>query len=304
MMRGPNRPSPRAPNERKVPPGHPVAKLSPAKVSVECPHCGFKQMDYAAAKSTLCRQCGRYFAPYAPKPGLKLHVKEGGPATQEPSALRKFEGLWNKPRTRVVACFECKRKHEVSDASMSTNCPGCSAHIDLRDYKITTSFSRSIRTRGELHLTAKGDLSSTSVVCRSALVEGKLRGNLECEESATIDFVGKIPGRLIARYVSVERKADVQCFRRVRVANIDIKGRMAAEIIATGAVNIHKTGVLEGNVTAKSITIDKGGIFSGQLVIGQADLTQAELLPQEKSTGSPARESAPPGGAVQPLPAT
>lgn len=264
-------------------------------------------MDYAAAKSTMCRQCGRYFSPSAPKPGLKLRVKESEPAaaaTSESSGFPKIGGLWSKPRTRVVACFECKRKHEVSDASMSTNCPGCSAHIDLRDYKITTSFSRSIRTRGEVHLTPKGDLSSTSVICRSALIEGKLRGNLECEESATVDFVGKIPGRLIAKYVSVERKADVQCFRRVRVANIDIKGRMSAEIIATGAVNIHKTGVLEGNVTAKSITIDKGGVFSGQLVIGHADLTQAELLPQEKPAVTPPREAALPAAAVQPLPAT
>jgi cytoskeletal protein CcmA (bactofilin family) len=261
-------------------------------------------MDYAAAKSTMCRQCGRYFAPSSPKAGLKLRVKETEPAVaSEPSAFPKLGALWNKPRTRVVACFECKRKHEVSDASMSTNCPGCSAHIDLRDYKITTSFSRSIRTRGEVHLTPKGDLSSTSVVCRSALVEGKLRGNLECEESATIDFVGKIPGRLIANYVCVERKAEVQCFRRVRVANIDIKGRMSAEIIATGAVNIHKTGLLEGNVTAKSITIDKGGIFSGQLVIGQANLTQAELLPKEKPAAAPARETPLPAAAVQPLPA-
>ncbi len=39
----------------------PVAKPSPAKVSVDCPHCGFKQMEYAAAKSTMCRQCGCAF---------------------------------------------------------------------------------------------------------------------------------------------------------------------------------------------------------------------------------------------------
>ena len=102
------------------------------------------------------------------------------------------------------------------------------------------------------------------------MIEGKLRGNLQCEESVTINFVGKIPGRLSANYVNVERKADVQCYRRVTVGSIDIKGRMLAEVVATGAVKIHKTGVLEGNVTAKSLTIDKGGIFSGGLVIGQA----------------------------------
>src|SRR4029077_18125421 len=193
--------------------------------------------------------------------------------------FRKLDGLWNRRGNRVVACFECKRKHEISDAATSTNCPGCSAHIDLRDYKITTSFSRSIRTRGELHLTSKGDLSSTSVLCKSAVIEGKLRGNLQCEESATINYVSKIPGRLSANYICVERKSDVHCFRRVRAASIDIKGKMTAEIIATGPVNIHKTGVLEGNVTGKAINIEEGGIFSGQLVIGQADLTQAELLP-------------------------
>ena len=259
-------------------------------------------MEYAAAKSTVCRQCGRYFSPFAPKPGLKL--KDQTATAPEPSGLRKLEGLWSKQRTRLVGCFECKRKHEVSDAATSTNCPGCSAHIDLRDYKIATSFSRSIRTRGDVHLTVKGDLSSTSVVCRSALLEGKLRGNLQCETSATINLVGKIPGRLVANYVCVERKADVQCYRRVRVANIDIKGRMSGEIIATGAVNVHKTGVLEGNVTAKSITIDKGGIFSGQLVIGQGDLTQAELLPEQKAAISRTAESSTPGAAAQPLPAT
>src|SRR5438132_6276787 len=265
-------------------------------------------MDYAAAKTTMCRQCGRSFAPGAPKPGLTFKSAPAG--TNEPApgresfGLGKIEGLWKAQRNRVVACFECKRKHEVSDAATSTNCPGCSAHIDLRDYKITTSFSRSIRTRGELHLTSKGDLSSTSVICKSALIEGKLRGNLQCEESATINYVGKIPGRLTASYISVERKADVHCFRRVRAASIDIKGKMSAEIIATGPVNIHKTGILEGNVTAKSINIEKGGIFSGQLVIGQADLTQAELLPSPQSVAPPAPEAGIRAAGSEPLPAT
>jgi cytoskeletal protein CcmA (bactofilin family) len=267
-------------------------------------------MDYAAAKTTMCRQCGRSFSPTISKPGLKASVKEEPTAATSAAAsgLRRIESMWNRgQRMRLVACFECKRKHEVSEAATSTNCPGCSAHIDLRDYKITTSFSRSIRTRGDVHLTTKGDLNSTSVVCRTAMIEGRLRGNLECEESATINFVGKIPGRLTANYVCVERKADVQCFRRMRVASIDIKGRLSAEIIATGPVNIHKTGVLDGNVTAKSINIDQGGIFSGQLVIGQADLAQGEpqAKPAEISSATPVEEQPElPAAAVHPLPAT
>ena len=259
-------------------------------------------MEYVAAKSTICRQCGRSFSPSAPKPGLKLK-EESAAAPEEHSLHKKLEGIWGRQRNRVISCFECKRKHEVSDQATSTNCPGCSAHIDLRDYKITTSFSRTIRTRGDLHLTNKGDLSSTSVICHSAVVEGKLRGNLECEELMTINMVGKIPGRIGAQSIIVEKKSDIQCFRRVRVTNIDIKGRMSGEIIATGSVTIHKGASLEGNVTAKSIAIEKGGLFSGQLAIGQANLTQGELLPEAKVPEKKA-ESEVPLSAAQPAHAT
>ena len=268
---------------------------------MECPHCGFKQMEYVAAKTTICRQCGRSFSPMAPKPAVKV-ADESAPVGEVP-IHRKFENIWSRQRNRVVSCFECKRKHEVSDQATSTNCPGCSAHIDLRDYKVTTSFSRTIRTRGDVHLTNKGDLSSTSVICHSAVIEGKLRGNLQCEESMTIELVGKIPGRIAAQNIVVERKSDIQCFRRVTVNNIDIRGRMSGEIVATGSVTIHKTGSLDGNVTAKSIAIEKGGMFSGQLVIGQATLTQGELLPEAKAVEAKAQPDVP-IGAAQPAHAT
>jgi cytoskeletal protein CcmA (bactofilin family) len=268
---------------------------------VECPHCGFKQMEYVAAKSTICRQCGRSFSPSAPKPAAK--AGDAAAPLEELPLHRKLEAIWSRQRSRVVSCFECKRKHEVSDAATSTNCPGCSAHIDLRDYKITTSFSRSIRTRGNIVLTSKGDLSSTSAICRCAFIEGKLRGNLECEDSMNLNLVGKIPGRIAAQNMIVERKSDIQCFRRVRVNNIEIKGRMSGEIIATGSVTIGKGGTLEGNVTAKSIGIEKGGMFSGQLAIGQAGLTQGELLSETKAAEKKS-ESKVPLAATQPLHAT
>ena len=78
---------------------------------------------------------------------------------------------------------------------------------------------------------------------------------------------------------------------------------MSGEIVATGSVTIHKTGSLEGNVTAKSIAIEKGGMFSGQLVIGQATLTQGELLPEAKAAASKAESDVSLGGA-QPAHAT
>jgi cytoskeletal protein CcmA (bactofilin family) len=260
-------------------------------------------MEYAAAKSSICRQCGRSFSPFAPKPGLKLRTRESAPAPESSSIFGRFEDFWKRQRSSIIECFECKRKQQVCGAATSTICPACSAHIDLRDYKITSGFSRSIRTRGDVHLTGKGDLGSSSVVCRSALVEGRLRGNLHCDDTATINYSGKIPGRISARHIIVERKADIHCFRRVRAESIEIKGRMSGEIIAQ-AVTVHRKGALEGDVTARAITVEKDGMFSGQLVIGQAGLTQGELLQEQEPAVASIPASHFPETAPRPLPAT
>jgi cytoskeletal protein CcmA (bactofilin family) len=272
---------------------------------VECPHCGFKQVEYAAAKSSICRQCGRYFSRFAPKTGLQLRAKEEAPTAAAPensSIFHRFEGFWKRRRSSVIECFECNRKQEVCGTATSTICPACSAHIDLRDYKITSGFSRTIRTRGDVHVTAKGDLGSSSVNCRSAVIEGPLRGNLHCD-TATINFSGRILGRVSGRHLIVDRKADIHCFWQVRTETIEIKGKMSGEIIAQ-MVTVHKKGSLEGKVTARAISVEKGGMFSGELVIGQADLIQGELLPGEKPAAASVAGHDTSGGTPQPLPAT
>ncbi len=62
---------------------------------------------------------------------------------------------------------------------------------------------------------------------------------------------------------------------------------MTGEVIAETVVVIHRGASLEGNVTAKAISVEKGGIFSGQLIIGSSGLTQAELLPVTKEPVAP-----------------
>jgi len=77
---------------------------------------------------------------------------------------------------------------------------------------------------------------------------------------------------------------------------------MSGEVVAAGMVTIRKNGVLEGNVTAKSINVEKGGTFSGQVVVGRRALQQTELLPSESPN-----VSEPPEGSIslaRPLHAT
>lgn len=286
-----------------------MAKSSPAKLSVECPHCGFQQLEYAAVKSTMCRQCGGAFSPAAPpKAEFKLRaIGQGASAVaaavvEAPGLLKKLDGLWTKPRASVVECFDCKATQDITSSATSTTCPKCSAHLDLRDYKITTSFSRTIRTHGDVHVTAKGDLSSTNVVCRSATIDGRLRSNLHCFETATINQSGKVPGRISANHLLIERKANVHFFRTVRVKSIEIRGHMTGEVEAETVVVIHRNASLEGNVTARAISVEKGGVFTGQLVIGGSRLEQAELLPGAEAAPAPAKKAARADGGDEMLP--
>jgi cytoskeletal protein CcmA (bactofilin family) len=130
-----------------------------------------------------------------------------------------------------------------------------------------------------------------------------MRGNLKCLGTATINFVGKIPGRLIAQNIVIDRKSDVHFFRRIQVKSIEIRGRMTGEIVAEGAVIIHRNALLDGNVTAKSISVEKGGVFMGQLTIGTSGLAQAELLPEPASPAA-LLEEIPPVAVPHPAPAT
>ena len=258
---------------------------SPAKVSVECSHCGFKQMEYAAAKSTLCRQCGRHFAvlPNARVEGKS--VLEFGGVVAAQSFLQRVERLWNRPRITSVACFDCGATQELNSAATSTICPSCSVHMDLRDYKINTAFSRAIRTHGEVHVTSSGDLSSSSVVCRSAIIQGRLRGSLQCIEKVEFRAPAKIQGKVTASEVLIGKKADVQFFRQLQVGSIEVRGKMSGEIVAETVVTIRGTGKLDGNVVARSINVEKGGTFSGQLVIGaKKTWEQGELIPDAETT--------------------
>jgi cytoskeletal protein CcmA (bactofilin family)/DNA-directed RNA polymerase subunit RPC12/RpoP len=260
-----------------------VAKL-PAKVSVECPHCGFKQMEYAAAKNTLCRQCGRHYLVVTSERAETKSVLVSGGAAAAQALMQRVGGFWSRPRITAVVCFDCGTKQELNSAATSTICPSCSVHMDLRDYKINTAFSRAIRTHGEVHVTSAGDLSSSSVVCRSAIIEGKLRGSLKCIEKAEFRAPAKVQGKLSAPLVVIGKKADVQFFRQLHVGSIEIRGKMSGEVVAQTVVTIRSTGSLDGNVVARSINVEKGGTFSGQLAIGQKTWEQAELLGDVEST--------------------
>jgi cytoskeletal protein CcmA (bactofilin family)/predicted RNA-binding Zn-ribbon protein involved in translation (DUF1610 family) len=243
----------------------------PEKISADCPHCGFSQLESAHAKSTFCRKCGEHYSIE------KLLLKETV-ALKAPSFFDKLSRLVSGEKVRHVACFSCGAKQETSTEAQSTSCPACGSYIDLRDFKIAGSFGRSIQTQGDVVITAKGDVSSGKIACGSAFVEGKMRGMLFCTGTVRVKLKGRFLGAMETQTLLVEKKSDVEFARPIKVQNAEINGKISARVMCDGLVTINKGGVLEGTVYAKAITVEKGGIFSGELFIGQHQSEQPELL--------------------------
>jgi cytoskeletal protein CcmA (bactofilin family)/Zn finger protein HypA/HybF involved in hydrogenase expression len=248
----------------------------PAKgrIEVQCPHCGNIQLEPELAKSTYCRKCSGY-----------IQISKGGRTGEPkqevhktPSVLQKIEGLLGVQRTTSARCFECPGKREVPKNATSTICPLCGAYIDLQDYKIVGNYSRSIRTRGVILITPKGDLNSNRAICETAEIQGHLRGALTGAKDVRIKLKGKLSGSIEAPLIIIDKKSEVECVRPIRGDLIEVYGIISARIISNGKVVVKRGGILRGSVNARGFVVDKGGEFYGDLSIGQTQLTQGEFL--------------------------
>lgn len=254
------------------------------KINIACPHCGFDQTESPFAQTTICRRCGEHFVI-----GKKAAPAKGSPASpsekEAPSFFDKVAAVFHRERMREIRCHQCHSVQHLSSRARSSLCPHCGTYIDLKDFKVVGVFSRGINTQGTVYITPKGDLTSIKVLCGEAIVRGKLSGNLVCSGETRVRYKGRLLGAIDGHDVYVEKGSDVEFVRPIKAQHLRISGKVSARVMADH-ISIGPTGSLEGTIYAKSITIDRGGIFHGELVIGKKDLEQPELLPEKKRTGA------------------
>jgi cytoskeletal protein CcmA (bactofilin family)/predicted RNA-binding Zn-ribbon protein involved in translation (DUF1610 family) len=244
----------------------------PEKISADCPHCGFSQLESAFAKSTFCRKCGEHYSIE------KLLAKEAG-SLSAPGFFQRLSKIISRETIREISCFSCAATQQVSSAAESSQCPKCGSYIDLRDFKITGPFGRSIQTQGDVLVTSKGDLSSQRVLCGAAHIEGKVRGQIVCTGTASIKMHGQLTGAIEAQRAVIEKRSDVELMKPLKAQTVEINGKTKGIVVCAGRVTINKHGSLEGAVIARSIVIEKGGIFSGELQIGDGEEVAVETTP-------------------------
>jgi len=240
-------------------------------VRVECPKCASGQWESIFVQTTLCRKCGHSFKPIAPSDAANDSTKAG-------SFLKKVSLWFSGEKHREIQCYHCDGAYTISNIAESSMCPHCGKYADLKDYRIKGVYSRSIETYGEVYVSSKGELTSPKVICGKAVIRGKVHGSMICRGTVRIRWRERLTVAIDSHEVVVEKGSEVEFVRLIKAQRVEIAGKVVARIQAD-KVHITKGGTLEGTVYAKAITVEKGAIFSGELVIGQKELEQGELLP-------------------------
>ena len=277
--------------------------------AVSCPKCGASQQESPGVISTFCRSCGHHFqigekklaAPKSRETGWcgqfaarleplgRRALKHAEPwlLRYEPQIekIREYYHRWRPPEFKRVRCHECGRIHEVPYTAASTSCPNCNAHIDLYDVLVEKRVSRVVRTRGNLVIKKFGYLNNQVTICGNADIGGGAAGKIFCDGETKIRTSGRLNCEIGSRRVRVERGADVIVAHPIRVHDMVVRGKVTARIYCNGTLRILKRGFLRGEVHARSIMVEKGGLLQAELNIGRFDEADPSILgtPQERA---------------------
>ncbi len=281
----------------------------PAKKAVTCPQCGASQSESPGVISTFCRACGQHFelgdkplvpaktkapawrerlAPLAaslePLGRRALKFAEPWLLRYEPQVdkLREYYHRWRPPEYKRVRCHECGRQHDAPWVATSTSCPSCNSHIDLQDVLVDKRISRVVRTRGTLTIKKFGYLNNQVTICGQADIGGGAAGKIFCDGETKIRTAGRLNCEIGSRRVRIEKGADVIVANPIRVHDMVVRGKVTARIYCNGTLRILRRGFLRGEVHARSIMVDKGGLLQAELNIGRFDEIDPSILGTEQ----------------------
>jgi len=222
----------------------------PRKTSFRCPHCGFVQLEPEHLISTYCRSCGDHY-----------NTRAASAARPPVVAARRGERSGTPSHLRPVKCYHCAETHEVSIHSRSTLCPGCSACIDFGDLTFTSNVSRPIDIRGKLTVEAGAFLNSPHIICGEAYIAGRIAGLLHCEGTLHLATSGRIHCRIFAADIHIGKEAAVEISSPVKTGSMEIRGQAGGVFECSAGVQILRGGGLRGKITARSISVEKGGLL-------------------------------------------
>lgn len=191
------------------------------------------------------------------------------PPPQTTSSLQKMkeQGMYRNQYFKDAECFDCGHKFKTGRSAKSASCPTCGSYISLEDVEINMPSTQAVKTRGDVLVRKRGRLSTSSIQCRDLNCQGIIEANVTCSGDATFRTAGTIIGEIHCHRFVVEKGADVAFMNPVHATEVEIQARVTGTIYCTGPVLINSNGAVNGDVTARSVSIEPGGELNGAMNI-------------------------------------
>jgi cytoskeletal protein CcmA (bactofilin family) len=93
--------------------------------------------------------------------------------------------------------------------------------------------------------TARGDLAADGAF----RVDGTIEGSVESKASVVVGESGTVKGN-------------------IRAVDVLVAGKIHGNVVCTGHLDIMGTGMIEGDIEAKSLRVETGGVFAGTSRMG------------------------------------
>ena len=143
----------------------------------------------------------------------------------------------------------------------------------MEDVEINMNSTQSIKTRGDVIIRKRGHLSTASVQCKDLICQGQLEANVTATGDATFRATGTIIGEIRCHRLVIEKGADVTFVNPIYADQVEIHSKITGTVFSRGQVLITTYGAVNGDVTARSVSIEPGGELNGAMNILRGETT-------------------------------
>ena len=154
--------------------------------NIACPYCNGSLAVSVNCMSMPCLHCNKH-----------INVKE----IISPSEKKQISPIGK----RKIHCFKCDREIFTDKNAQAVTCQHCYNRNDLSDHKVKTLLGVNLETYGTLHLKKRGIIEISSIHVGNAVVQGKIKGDVDAMGTVEIQKKGEIYGSIICRKLVVNK---------------------------------------------------------------------------------------------------
>lgn len=189
------------------------------------------------------------------------------------------QGFYRQQYFKEAQCFECDHKFKVGRSSRSVNCPQCGALISMEEVDLNMPSTQAIKTRGDVIVRKRGVLDTSQLHCRELRCFGQISAEMRCSGDAIFKANGQIVGEVHCRRFVVERGSEITFMNPIFAEEVEVHASITGNIFSKGQVLISANGAVNGDVTARSVSIEPGGELNGAMNIVRSTPPSKPLKP-------------------------